>query len=150
MGILSIWSHCLEHEKFSPVFTIIDGVPVNAVRPTTVANDNLTWETTAQLNIGTDVGFWDDRVTFSAEYYRMVTSDLLFAVQLPQYSGYTNQLRNIGEVENKGVELTLGSRNLVGAFQWDMDINFSRNRNKVLSLQVEVLNKFQGVKNLEI
>ncbi|AKP54242.1 SusC/RagA family TonB-linked outer membrane protein [Cyclobacterium amurskyense] len=120
--------------RFSPVFTIIDGVPVNAVRPTTVANDNLTWETTAQLNIGTDVGFWDDRVTFSAEYYRMVTSDLLFAVQLPQYSGYTNQLRNIGEVENKGVELTLGSRNLVGAFQWDMDINFSRNRNKVLSL----------------
>ncbi|WP_163379851.1 SusC/RagA family TonB-linked outer membrane protein [Cyclobacterium sp. SYSU L10401] len=120
--------------RFSPVFTVIDGVPVNAVRPTTVANDNLTWETTAQLNIGTDIGFWDDRVTLSAEYYRMVTSDLLFAVQLPQYSGYTNQLRNIGEVENKGVELTLGSRNLVGAFQWDMDINFSRNRNTVLSL----------------
>jgi len=120
--------------RFSSVFTVIDGVPVNAVRPTTVANDNLTWETTAQLNIGTDVGFWDDRVTLSAEYYRMVTSDLLFAVQLPQYSGYTNQLRNIGEVENKGVELTLGSRNLVGALQWDMDINFSRNRNQVLSL----------------
>jgi TonB-linked SusC/RagA family outer membrane protein len=120
--------------RFSPVFSIIDGVPVNAVRPTTVANDNLTWETTAQLNIGTDIGFWEDRVTLSAEYYRMVTSDLLFAVQLPQYSGYTTQLRNIGEVENKGVELTLGSRNLVGAFQWDMDINFSRNRNTVLSL----------------
>lgn len=120
--------------RFSPVFTVINNAPVNAVRPTTVANDNLTWETTAQLNIGTDMGFWNDRVTLSAEYYRMVTSDLLFAVQLPQYSGYTNQLRNIGQVENKGFELTIASRNLTGAFQWDTDINFSRNVNKVLSL----------------
>ncbi len=120
--------------RFSPVFTIQNGVPVNAVRPTTVANDNLTWETTAQLNIGTDIGFYDDRITLSAEYYRMVTSDLLFSVPLPRYSGYTNQLQNIGQVENKGVELTLGSRNLVGAFQWDMDINISRNVNSILTL----------------
>jgi len=120
--------------RFSSVFTVLNGAPVNAVRPTTVANDNLTWETTAQLNIGTDVGFWDDRITLSAEYYRMVTSDLLFSVPLPRYSGYTNQLRNIGQVENKGVELTLGSRNLVGAFKWNMDVNISRNVNKVLTL----------------
>lgn len=120
--------------RFSPVFTVINDTPVNAVRPTTVANDNLTWETTAQLNIGTDVGFWNDRFTVSAEYYRMVTSDLLFSVPLPRYSGYNDQLQNIGQVENKGWELTLTSRNLVGAFQWDMDVNVSRNVNKILSL----------------
>ena len=119
---------------FTPVFTVINDVPVNAVRPTSVANDNLTWETTKQLNIGADIGFWDDRVTLTAEYYRMVTSDLLFSVQLPQYSGYTSQLKNIGQVENKGFELTLVSRNLTGVFEWDMEINFSRNKNKILSL----------------
>jgi TonB-linked SusC/RagA family outer membrane protein len=120
--------------RFSPVFTILNNVPVNAVRPTTVANNNLTWETTAQLNIGTDIGFWDDRVTLSAEYYRMVTSDLLFSVPLPRYSGYTTQLQNIGEVENKGLEMTLTTRNLVGPLQWNMDLNVSRNVNKVLTL----------------
>lgn len=120
--------------RFSTVFSVINGVPVNAVRPTTVANNDLTWETTAQFNIGTDLGFIDDRITLTMEYYRMVTSGLLFNVQLPQYSGYTNQLKNIGEVENKGFELTLGSRNLTGAFKWNMDINISANRNKVLSL----------------
>lgn len=120
--------------RFSPVFTILNNMPVNAVRPTTVANNNLTWETTAQLNIGTDIGLWDDRVTVSAEYYRMVTSDLLFSVPLPRYSGYTTQLQNIGKVENKGLEMTLTTRNLVGAFQWNMDLNVSRNVNKVLTL----------------
>lgn len=89
--------------RFSTVFAVINGAPVNAVRPTTVANNDLTWETTAQLNIGTDLGFADDRITLSMEYYRMVTSGLLFNVQLPQYSGYTNQLKNIGEVEEQGV-----------------------------------------------
>lgn len=120
--------------RFSSVFAVIDGAPVNAVRPTTVANNDLTWETTAQWNIGTDIGFFDDRITVAAEYYRMVTSGLLFNVQLPQYSGYTTQLKNIGEVENKGFEFTLNSRNLTGAFKWNMDINISTNKNKILSL----------------
>jgi TonB-linked SusC/RagA family outer membrane protein len=120
--------------RFSDVFTVINGTKVNAVRPTTVANENLTWETTAQLNIGADVGFVNDRITLTAEYYRMVTSDLLFNVSLPPYSGYPSLLQNLGKVENKGVELTLSTRNLEGDFKWDMDINFSANRNKVLEL----------------
>jgi TonB-dependent starch-binding outer membrane protein SusC len=120
--------------RFSPVFSVIGGQVVNAARPTTVANENLTWETTAQINVGTDIGFVNDRIVFTLDAYRMVTSDLLFQVQLPQYSGYTNQLRNIGEVENKGFEAMVTSRNLTGAFQWRMDLNISVNRNKVLSL----------------
>lgn len=120
--------------RFSPVFTVIDGSTVNAVRPTAVSNPDLTWETTTQLNIGADIGLLNDRISLTAEYYRMVTSDLLFAVQLPQYSGYTSQLKNIGEVENKGVELTLSTRNIDRGLKWNMDINFSANRNQVLSL----------------
>lgn len=120
--------------RFSPVFTIINGQTVNAVRPTTVANDDLTWETTAQFNIGADIGLFNDRINITAEYYRMVTSDLLFSVELPQYSGYTSQLKNIGEVENKGFEFTISSVNLDRALKWNMNLNFSANRNKVLSL----------------
>ena len=120
--------------RFSNVYTIINGVPVNAVRPTTVANDDLTWETTHQLNIGTDFSMLNNRLNITADYYRRVTKDLLFSVQLPQYSGYSNQLKNIGSVENKGFELTVNTRNLVGEFKWNTDINFSLNRNKVLSL----------------
>jgi len=120
--------------RFSDVFTVVNGLPVNAIRPTTVANNDLTWETTAQLNIGTDIAFLADRIYGSIEYYRMVTSDLLFQVPLPQYSGYNSQLQNVGSVENKGLELTLGARVLTGAFQWNTDFNISQNRNKILSL----------------
>ena len=120
--------------RFSNVFTVIDGVTVNAVRPTTVANDDLTWETTAQFDVGADVSFFKNRINLVLDYYRMVTRDLLFSVQLPQYSGYATQLQNIGSVENKGFELTLNTRNTVGELKWNTDVNFSLNRNKVLEL----------------
>lgn len=120
--------------RFSNVFAVIDGATVNAARPTAVQNNDLAWETTAQLNIGADIGFFNDRISLTADYYKMKTSDLLFSVPLPQYSGYTSQLKNIGEVENKGIELTLSSRNLEGDLKWNMDLNFSANRNKVISL----------------
>lgn len=120
--------------RFPEVFAVINGIPVNAVRPTAVANDDLSWETTAQLNVGLDLSFFDDRINFTTDVYRMVTSDLLFTVPLPQYSGYPNQLKNIGEVENKGIEFSLGAAVLNGAFKWRSDVNLAANRNKILSL----------------
>ena len=120
--------------QLGTVLTIQDGAPVNAVAPTDVANDELSWEKTAQFDIGLDVGLFEGRLNFIMDYYSMETKDLLFNVPLPEYSGYTTQLKNIGSVENKGFEFTLNSRNLVGDFKWDMDFNISANRNKVLTL----------------
>jgi len=120
--------------RFSSVFTVLNGVPVNAVRPTTIANENLKWETTEQQNIGVDIGFLKNRLNVTADYYKSITSDLLFNVQLPQYSGYTTQLKNIGKIENRGFEFALNTKNLVGKFQWNTDFNISFNRNKVLEL----------------
>jgi TonB-dependent starch-binding outer membrane protein SusC len=120
--------------RFSNVFTVIDGLAVNAVRPTVVANNDLTWETTEQLDVGADISLLDNRLNFVVDYYRKVTRDLLFSVQLPQYSGYATQLQNVGSVENKGFEIGLNTRNLVGEFTWSTDINLSFNRNKVLEL----------------
>ena len=116
------------------VFSIVNGVAVNAVRPSTVANDDLTWETTAQLDLGTDIGLFAGRLNFTADYYRMETSDLLFSVPLPQYSGYASQLKNIGKVENKGFEFTISGKILTGKLKWNADFNLSANRNKILEL----------------
>jgi TonB-dependent starch-binding outer membrane protein SusC len=120
--------------RLTNVFSIVNGVAVNAVRPSSVANDDLTWETTAQMNIGTDIGFFDSRLNLTVDYYRMVTSDLLFSVPLPQYSGYSTQLKNIGKVENKGFEFTVSGKILTGQLKWNMDMNLSANRNEILEL----------------
>ncbi len=120
--------------RFSAVYTVVNGVPVNAARPTSVANDNLTWETAAQFDIGADIGLWNDRLTLTADYYNRTTSDLLFDLPLPPYSGFPSVLSNVGKVENKGFEFSVASRNLVGEFKWNSDFNISFNKNKVLEL----------------
>ena len=120
--------------RFSSTLAVINGKIVNAVRPTTVANDNLTWETTAQFDIGTDIGFLNNRFNLTLDYYNRVTSNLLFAVPLPQYSGFETQLKNIGKVENKGFEIGLNAKILTGRLAWNVDLNGSANRNKVLEL----------------
>lgn len=122
--------------SFSNVLVIQDNQPVNAVAPTRLPNDNLTWETTAQFDIGVDIGLFQDRVSLVIDYYNKTTSDLLFDKPLPEYIGLSDLTltSNIGKVENKGIELTLSSRNLVGAFKWNMDFNISANRNKILEL----------------
>ncbi len=120
--------------RFSSVLAVINGKQVTAVRPTSIANENLTWETTAQFDIGTDISFWNNRINLTFDYYDRQTRDLLFSVPLPQYSGYQSQLKNIGKVSNKGVELGLQSKLLTGAFKWSIDLNISANRNKVLEL----------------
>ena len=120
--------------KFGTVFSVVGGQIVNAVRPTDVANENLTWETTTQMNIGVDAGVLNNRIMLTFDYYNMLTSDLLFSVPLPEYSGYGSQLKNIGEVENKGFEILLNTRPVVGEFSWNMDFNISHNRNTIISL----------------
>ncbi|GAB3970364.1 TonB-dependent receptor [Spirosoma terrae] len=120
--------------RFSTVFAAINGVAVNAISPSSIANDDLTWETTAQFDVGTDISLFNNRLNLTMDYYKTITSNLLFSVPLPQYSGYSSQLKNIGKVQNQGFEVTVGTRNLTGALRWDMDVNLSLNRNKVLSL----------------
>lgn len=120
--------------RFGTVYTIINGRPVNAVRPTSVANDNLTWESTAQLDIGFDLGLFDQRIYLVADYYRMETTDLLFSLPLPEYSGFPSMTDNIGSVENKGFEFTLSTVNIERELNWKTDFNISFNKNKVLEL----------------
>ncbi len=106
----------------------------NGIAPSTISNQDLSWEKTSSYDIGIDFGFWDDRVYGSVEYYNATTSDLLLEVQVPAALGFTNALTNIGEVVNKGIEFSLTSRNTVGKFKWTTDINFSTLNNEVTKL----------------
>ncbi|MFN0034252.1 MAG: SusC/RagA family TonB-linked outer membrane protein [Saprospiraceae bacterium] len=105
------------------------------IYPSNIPNPDLKWETTAQLDLGIDLGLWENRVLLTADVYSKKTKDLLLSRPLPPSSGFSVITENIGEVENKGIELSLTTENLSGrALSWTTRINFSANRNKVLKL----------------
>ncbi|SFC28169.1 SusC/RagA family TonB-linked outer membrane protein [Spirosoma endophyticum] len=102
--------------------------------PNQIANPDLSWETTTQADLGVDVGFLNNRITLTADVYLKRTKDLLLNVTVPSTSGFSSAIKNLGKVENKGVELSISSRNIDGAFKWSTDLNFALNRNKVLDI----------------
>lgn len=105
-----------------------------AIFPSNIPNPDLKWESTSQFNIGINLGLFNDRLTLTADYYNKQTDDLLLSRPLPSSSGFSSITENVGKVENKGVELTISSQNLTGAFKWNTQFNISGNRNKVLEL----------------
>jgi TonB-linked outer membrane protein, SusC/RagA family len=109
--------------------------PLPAANLTELGNINLRWETTAQTDIGLDIGFLQGRISLEADVYRKVTSDLLLDAAVPGSIGFTTALKNIGKVQNQGLELTLNTVNVKGKnFSWNSNFNISFNRNKVLAL----------------
>jgi len=94
----------------------------------------LKWETTAQTDIGIDLGLFENRVNFSADFYVKNTRDLLNKVPLASSLGYTYTIQNVGKVQNKGIELMASGVVLEGPFRWDVSANISFNRNKVVKL----------------
>lgn len=113
------------------------GTPYSGYFPAAVGNPNLTWESTAQTDIGLDVGFLE-RFTLVADWYRKKTTDLLLLIRLPVETGFENALANRGSVENTGFELGLDTRIIEPAdrsgFGWRANVNFATNRNKILDL----------------
>ena len=116
-----------------------DGDP-NAVPTRTkriLSNPELTWETTSQTNIGLDLTLLNNRLTFYVDYYYKLTHDLLMNMTLPTGGAEANTMAfNGGEIENRGWELAVSSKNLVGKLTWDTDFNISFNRNKLKSLKL--------------
>jgi TonB-linked SusC/RagA family outer membrane protein len=114
--------------------TVFDDALYTAFSPGTRLPGNLKWETTEQKDIGIDLGILNNRILFTADYYIKNTRDLLNTVVLPSSLGFTSTIQNIGEVQNKGIELGIDSRIFTGAFKWDLNANVSFNRNKVVKL----------------
>ena len=102
--------------------------------PDNIANPNLSWEKAEDINVGLDMGFFENRVSVTLDIYKKKTTDLLLNTPLPEESGYASVLQNVGSMENKGFEVTLNTVNTTGALGWTTNFNFSMNRNKVLDL----------------
>lgn len=117
-------------------FGAATGTRVFGFQPVGFSNPDLTWETNRQTDLGLEIGLLQDRIYLTADYYNRQTEGLINSRPLPGVVGYTGSVvTNIGNIENKGVELGITSRNAVkGSFQWTTQFNISHNRNNVVSL----------------
>ncbi len=104
------------------------------MRYTQVPNEDLSWEKNNVINFGVDFTVFD-RVTFDIEYYNRKTTDLLLQVPVSRVSGFSSTWQNVGEMENKGIELNVNSSNIQRAnFNWTTSFNISRNINEIVKL----------------
>lgn len=108
---------------------IVPGSSVQAL-----SNSQLGWETTHQIDFGLDIGLFDDRINIGYDFYQKNTTNLLYDVQVPQESGFSNFTGNIGELKFWGHEVTVSSQNLRGELNWKTDANIAFNRNEVVAL----------------
>ena len=101
---------------------------------TNLANPDITWERTFSYDLGMEFGILRDRIFGEVTYYNKRTENMLLQVRTPASSGWAIVYDNVGEMENKGFEFMIKSRNLVGNFKWTTDLNVGFNRNKVLDV----------------
>ncbi len=106
----------------------------SGVTPNNVPNPNIKWETTRELNVGIDIGMWEGRIQSTINTYYNKTSDLLLTRPYPLTTGFGGIADNIGEMENKGIELSVTSVNIDKALRWTTTLNMSKNVNKILFL----------------
>lgn len=100
-----------------------------------INNPELKPERTTAFEVGTELRFWTDRLTIDFTYYNSLTEDQIALVDQSSSTGYLQWIRNVGSIENKGIELSLNTIPLrIGGFEWGLGVNFARNRNKVKDL----------------
>ncbi|GHV51076.1 SusC/RagA family TonB-linked outer membrane protein [Bacteroidia bacterium] len=111
------------------------GGVVTGLAQNSFSNADLTWEKTKQFDLGIDFSFLNSRIGVILDWYNRNTTDLLLEVDIPTITGFERSWRNIGKVNNKGIELSINTVNvLTKDFTWNTGINLSANRNKVLAL----------------
>jgi TonB-linked SusC/RagA family outer membrane protein len=123
--------------RFSSYNTVIgtDGILQSGIEPASLPNPNLKWESTAQFDAGLDMGFSNDRINVTVDFYRKVTSDLLTQVPIGQQYGFSNEWVNGGSIRNEGIELGINTVNIrTNNFGWNTTFNFAYNSQALLSL----------------
>ena len=101
---------------------------------TNLGNDDLGWEKTRQLDFGVDLGFFNNRITFTYDYYNKITSNMLYSLPVPEESGFSTLIGNVGKLKFWGHEFSINSHNIVGTFNWSTNFNISFSDNRVLAL----------------
>ena len=114
---------------------IFDGARTIGVGISRLANPDLRWEKTYQVDAGLELGLFSGRVSMELDVYRKLTTDMLLSAPVPSSSGYTTVTRNVGSMENRGVEFALNTVNITSNdFTWSTNFNISVNKNKVIAL----------------
>jgi TonB-dependent starch-binding outer membrane protein SusC len=114
-----------------------DGNPYNGeaiLYPIRLENPNLKWEEQRTFDIGFELGLFDNRIVADFSYFDKNSTDVLIDRLVQPSTGFSRYFENIAEINNRGVELGLTSKNLTGAFKWTTEINISRLRNKVMDV----------------
>ncbi len=119
----------------SSVYSYNNGTPLKGTTLAAIGNPNLKWETTRQTNIGYDLGLFRDKIGLTVDWYRKITHDLLLNATLPYTTGIGSAFKNVGTMQNQGLEFTLNTINIKNkSFSWGSNFNISFNKNKVLAL----------------
>ena len=125
---------------------VFNGQIVSGYFPSNMSNEKLKWETTAQWNVGLDVGFFDGRLKATVDWYLKDTYDLLLNATIPASSGYTSAMMNIGSMRNRGWEFTIDATPVkTRKFEWDVNVNLAVNRNIVTGLNENQYSLFSAV-----
>ncbi|MEX2512064.1 MAG: TonB-dependent receptor [Cyclobacteriaceae bacterium] len=107
---------------------------VNGIAQSSMANPRLSWELTKGYDFGLEISFLQNRIGINLDYYDSHTTGMLYNVNTPAITGFSSIIDNVGEVRNRGVDLEIDTRNLVGVFKWNTSFNMSVNRNEVTDL----------------
>ena len=111
------------------------GSEVIGTQPARIPNPDLKWETTEQINIGLDFGILKNRINGSLDYYKKKTTDMLLNLPIPQSTGFSSILSNVGRIDNTGFELLINTVNISkNDFSWHSDITFTTMKNEVKDL----------------
>ena len=114
---------------------VFGGQLVNAFYPSSLASPNLTWETTYQADAGIDIGLLKGRLNLTVDAYDKQTKNLLQALTLPTNTGFESRFQNVGQVQNRGLEIALSGQAVDHEnFKWSPGANLSINRNKIIEL----------------
>lgn len=113
---------------------VIGNQQVSTTTPNRVANPDLKWETSEQLNFGLDYGFKGNRISGSLDWFVKTTRDMLLNLPIPRTTGFTTMMTNVGSVRNGGFEVLVNSINLTGPLSWETNLNMTWMNNKVLDL----------------
>ena len=119
--------------------------------PGNVGNFDLTWELNKPLDFGADIGFMKNRLTVTADWYKRKSEKLLLDVPLASTSGFTSQRRNVGSLQNEGIELSItGIPVQTKSFTWTTNFNYAYNKNKILKLPSPQVGTFIIKEGLDI
>jgi TonB-dependent starch-binding outer membrane protein SusC len=113
---------------------VVNQQRTNTLNQNSLAYEDARWETTLQKNLGLDLGILENRVKLGFEYYTRNTKDLIISLSLPASTGFASYNGNVGSIVNKGYEFNVGVAALEKILKWNINANYSRNRNEILDI----------------